>query len=360
MTMAICCCISVLASFYVSAVYQAKVILSIPSTYFKNPVVSDVIPEVSDTSELETMKRSIYKRALSDDFIDALGEKFGFFEYALDDARHVQERKKLQASIRYLPLTTSTFQVSATADNASAVQGVLLDVADKIRFVLIEERYALFTQARNALESELLSLSARSSAQQQAALADLEKEFAELNVTIQELREKYTESHPDLYKMKKRAEELRAEIHGDAAAHVTPTADDPAARKENANVSAIYTELARKLSYLNVALSIEKGKKSISFLNIVEEPEIPSSPIYPRALSFLQYGFGIGLLAVLAQTIFLEARRSLFYEPEQIAELLNVPFYGRLPSLPKQEWQFLVEQVEMIRAQKLLPPPLAE
>src|SRR5437870_2874407 len=75
----ICVGAAFLASVYLPKTYKSKAVLNIQSSYFKNPLVSDLISEITDPGELNAQRQSLLRLSLSDPFLNSLGEKYHIF-----------------------------------------------------------------------------------------------------------------------------------------------------------------------------------------------------------------------------------------------------------------------------------------
>ena len=99
------------------------------------------------------------------------------------------------------------------------------------------------------------------------------------------------------------------------------------------SVRELYADLLRKLSNIDIVLNLESDRRNLSYVSVVEQPLIPSSPVFPKIGLFLAFGFlGGGVLATFL-VIYLELLRGTFMSPYYIAEQLQLPLLGELPAL---------------------------
>src|SRR5436190_2038059 len=105
-TVVLCGCIGFAIASILPKRYKAKAVLDIPSSYFHNPLVSDLISDITDPSELNSQRMALLRLALSDEYLDSLGERFGLFQFPKDHPKRVSERSGLFQRIEYFSLNS--------------------------------------------------------------------------------------------------------------------------------------------------------------------------------------------------------------------------------------------------------------
>src|SRR5438105_712537 len=76
----ICAFVTLMALFVLPKKYKSKAVLNIQASYFKTPLVSDLITEVNDASESNAQRLSLLRLALNDSFLDELAEKYKVYK----------------------------------------------------------------------------------------------------------------------------------------------------------------------------------------------------------------------------------------------------------------------------------------
>ena len=341
-------------SFYIPKKFKTKAILNIQSSYFKNPLVSDLIPENTDPGELNTQRASLLRLSLSDEFLDSLGEKYNLFKSVPDSLMRTVERESLLKKIEYFSLSSTTFQISIAGNTPKEVYNMLKDVLDQMTYTLIEERYKLIVRARDAIQNqvEFMSRVNKESTSFTSSNTDkLKSELQKIDSNISELKTKYTESHPELFKLKQQAETVRRRIKESALKSVKAPSmgdtDDMAkaflTRNSQAPISDIYNDLLKKLNYLGIVLEMEKDREKVTYLGIIEKPNIPLIPYFPDKKLFGIFGVVGGLVLSIILSLFRELKKVSNITPEKAAEMLGVKFFGNMPELGTKENQLLLE-----------------
>lgn len=321
--------------------YKAKAVLNIQSSYFRNPLVSDLVPEVTDAAELSAQRQSLFRLALDEEFLDALGGEFQVFKHAAKTVERAEERAEFLKTIEYFALNPTTFQISALAPEAAAAADMVQRIVAQITRTLVVERYTTLMRARDAIAAQIKFLS-RALRELNGGAGNLQPDYLEgelqrLDEQIAILRRRYTENHPELFRLKGREAELRGALErarkrggleGDeVSAFVTPSSKAP--------VQDIYNDLLKKLSHLTIMLSMEKDRENLSYLAVLENPTVPLVPHSPKRLFFLAGGLVLGLVVGLARVVFLELRRHIAVTPVNGAAALGAPLLGELQPFPK-------------------------
>lgn len=320
--------------------YKSSAVLTIQSAYFRNPLVSDLLTEVTDQSELNAQRQALLRLSLSDRFLDTLGERYGLFESAARDPHRVLERELLLKQIEYFSVSPTSFQISLRAKDPNRVYHMTRDVLYQMTLTLIEQRYRILVKARDAIQVQVEFLSRALTELKEPAQSEfLKQELAKINASIDTLRAKFTEDHPDLVQLKQRAETVKKELSV-APPPVTIAHDDMSkaflTQNSKQPVQDIFNDLLKKLSHLNIVLEMEKDHSNVSYLSIIEEPTVPVRPIFPDPRIFIPGGLVVGVLLALIQSIFYELKRNREVLPESLGEILDAPLLGTLPLLKER------------------------
>ncbi len=344
----ICICLegSILAIMYLPKKYKSTAVLNIHSSYFKSPLVSDLISEITDPSELSAQRQSLLRLALDDQFLDGLGEKYGLFKHSSESELQTVERELLLKRIEYFSLSATSFQISIGASDSYQAYNMTKEVLEQMTFTLIEERYQILVKARDAIQTQVEFLNrALKDSQSGNQTQYLQNELDKINGNINSLRQKFTESHPDLLRLREKAKTLKSRMRGRPAvaalehddftgAFAIPSSKQP--------IQDIYNDLLKKLSHLNIVLQMENDRDNVSYLAVIEQPRLAASPYFPKKRVVLTVGLVVGLVLGLVQAVFYELRKLTRLTPELAARSMQVPFLGELPALPKQDSRLLL------------------
>jgi capsular polysaccharide biosynthesis protein len=336
-----------LVAMYLPKKYKSKAILSIQSSYFRNPLVSDLVTEITDPGELNAQRQGLLRLALNDQFLDSLGEEYGIFETTRDDERRAAEREGLLKRIEYYSLSPSNFQISMTAGEPRVVFEMTRQILDQMKYTLIEERFQRLVKARDAIQTQVQFLSRALSSHNSPGQSEyLQVELDKINSNIAALRTKFTDNHPELAKLRSRASTLQSQIskapppprqefaNDDvAAAFVIPSSKQP--------VQDIFNDLLKKLSHLNIVLEMEKDREDVSYLSIIEQPTIPGSAFSPRVDLTMLFGLVSGLVLSLLAVVYNELRQQQNVTSNAAADFLEIPLLGELPYVESKTLRLL-------------------
>lgn len=351
----ICAELAILANAYLPKKYKSKAVLNIQSSYFKNPLVSDLISEINDPSEGNAQRQSLLRLSLSEPFLDTLGERYRHFTTGPESEIRSLEREVLLHRIEYFSLSSTSFQISIGASDPYEAYNMTKDVLEQMTYTLIEERYQKLVRAKDAIQAQAQFLDrALKDGQSASQSRYLQDELGKINSSIASLRSKYTESHPELFKLRQEAQSIRARMKRTPA----PSGSDDVAEafvipNSKAPIQDIYNDILKKLSHLNIVLRMENDRDNVSYLAVIEHPSLPTTPIFPNPTLTLAGGLAAGVVLGILQMVFFEIRRMSFYTPELAAQSMQVPFLGELPSYVGNQGGLML--IEGGRAPKALP-----
>ena len=80
--------------------YKSEFEINVYSKYFKNPLISEIIPGVYNIPEMRFTIDSMVKEAISDDFIDEVAQEFGFYKLDTDEVTLAKNRQYLRERFR--------------------------------------------------------------------------------------------------------------------------------------------------------------------------------------------------------------------------------------------------------------------
>lgn len=159
--------------------------------------------------------------------------------------------------------------------------------------------------------------------------ADLEKEIADAEVRRAELRQSFTENHPNLIALANKLALLRAE-HAQLTNRMRalPQAELRSASlaREMEDATKLYVGLLNRAQELRIAKS-----GTIGDVRIIDRAHIPDVPYRPKKalvlLISMLLGLGAGVAAAIARRSWVERAES----PEEVEAITGVPVYVAVP-----------------------------
>lgn len=327
------------ATFVLPKKYKSSASLTIYTKYFQNPLVKDFLPEIYDNNELKSQRQTLIKKSFSADFLDEIGEKNNLFKFPKGDLRHSTEQYELQKRIEVFSLETTTFQIAFTGKTPEETYNVMEAIVKRVSETLALERRKTIAQLRDSIRRriETMALAMDSTTDPLASVRPelLQAELDRINAQAQALRTQYTDRHPMVLKLRARAEVLKKWL-----STATKTGAAGGANTEAPLVGGeprdpsllVYTDLLKKLNYLNIVLEMEEGSGS-AYVGVLQQPMLPDSPVFPRKSVFLFWGLLTGLMLAATVLLLQEYVARSHASPEQFAANLGIEYYGPLPTI---------------------------
>jgi uncharacterized protein involved in exopolysaccharide biosynthesis len=330
--------------------FKSTSVISIPTGYFISPLLREFIPQPSEPGEVSAQRLSLIRLALSDEFLDELGDKFNLYEFPKGTSKRLEERERLRKRIEYFPASATTVQFSVISYNPKLAHNLLEEILEHTLAIFVNERFQTLESSKLAIEKEVKSLSkALKSSKRNSVAANLTTELNSINQALTALRMRYTERHPEVAKLRDQAIAMQNEIFraGDPGGKDNDETISPNASP--ASVEALYNDLYRKLKYLNVVLDIKGSGETSSVLSIIQKPTLPIYPFFPNPqISAL---FGI-ITAVVLSSLFVflsEWQERNYLKGVEIAERLGTDYLGELPLMAIKEDGMLLDYEERKR-----------
>jgi uncharacterized protein involved in exopolysaccharide biosynthesis len=327
--------------------YACVAVLNIQSAYFEIPLVGDVVTNSNDPSEFKAQRETLLRYALSNDFLDQLGEKYHLFGVPLTDRMHPVERDGLLARIEYFSIGSNNYQITARAAHAEEAYNIAKAVVDQMISTMVAARLDKLNRTKIAIEANLASLKADMVAHgedRKDSLMDLPESLEQAEEKLRILTARFTPSHPEVIKQEKKVERLRAEERAKKPKEERPGGLQASHR----TLEEIYDDLLRKFNLLNIVIDMEKSTDKYPYLSVLVPPEVPSSPLFPKKPLFAIAGFVFGLVFAFMYIVFREIRRGTFVSPVVASKVLDAPFLGSLPN-----WKEIAHTTKSLPA----PPP---
>lgn len=358
--MFICMATATAAFLLLPKAYKSKGVLNIQASYFQIPLVDDIVSTVNDPAAQSTQREALLRLAVNDEFVDQLAEDFKVYKTSRDDPKRAKERKRFRSAIEYFAVTSTAFQISVQGRTPERSLEMTRRVLDRMMTVLIDERFNNLIKTRNAIQSNIqsLGLSLRGITPPPISASAAKEELGKLEASIVALTQQFTEQHPEVVRLKRRAEVLKrvidtagaassAGISAGAAPGPGPDVGDttviPSGPGSKQATQELYNELVRKLNFLNIVLEMEKDRTSVSYLTVLEHPTLQVEAHSPNPKVVFGGGFVAGLLLSIVLVVFRELKRGSFLSPALASESMGVPFLGALPPFVNPEKMRLLE-----------------
>ena len=364
MIVCICSLLAYLLIPYIPKKFKAKAVLNIQAAYFQNAMVGDLVPAVTDTGEQNAQRLSLLRLALSEKFIDALGEKYSVFQHPRSDPRRAVEREGLLKRIEYFELNSTTYQISVISPQAGLAYDMTRDVLQQMIWTLVGERRKNLVRVKDAVEAHVaaLNMGLKEAASPASSLRPeaLREELARLTEQARVLKNQFSPMHPEVTRLEERARSVRRVLENsssDDSAESEKRGLNPAAKTP---LQEVYYELVKKLNYLNILVALESGQDESPYLVVIEHPSLPVAPFFPPVQVVLLIGVAAGLALAAGYVVAVELHRGTFLSPAHAAAVLGVSLLGELPKLTTGEQVRLLEGPGATAVRQLLPAPSRE
>ena len=342
--------------------YKAIGVIDIQSSYFQIPLVGELMSEVYDPGEAKAQRLALLRLALNDAFVDKLGEEFRIYSSSANSSARVVEREILRKRIEYYSLGATSYQVSVVSNHPREAFAITKAVIEQMIETLADMRRKNLLRTRDVIQSHVdslgLALKTIGSGEGQTSAAQLQQEIRLLDSNIEAASIQFSPKHPQVKKLIKKRDTLRRLL---STAKQREALDGSAGKRLNSQARQptqdVYFDLLRKLSYLNVVVDMESGSNdSLSYLNIIQEPNVPASPFFPNQRIILSLAIGVGFLLALLLTGYSEFRRGTFHSTKHASAILGAPFLGSLPPLQDAKVMKLLEG-NSLKLRNALPAP---
>ena len=355
------------SSYMLPRKYKSESQFTIYTKYFQNPLVHELIPDQYDTAEMRLQRESLIRQALDEGFLDQIGEKEGFFKKPAGTPERSAEREQLRNQFEIFALNGTTFQVNFIAKDRFVAREVNSLAVDQVTKTLVEQRRKTLANARDAVRARLESISMQLNHTVDPVAGSrpelLRKELARSEEELAALLARYSPRHPQVIRLRERIAGLQSWIASDPALKKdAPVAhEDSFSEPKNlvggeleAPTRDVYSELLKKLNYLNVALQMERPEV-VSYFGMIEAPTLPFAAFSPKRVEFLVFGLAGGLLLALFSVLLQEYLVFVAPTPEKDAAVWGAPFLGTLPVLKSHDIRVGADSTEPRKSEETGP-----
>jgi capsular exopolysaccharide synthesis family protein len=290
------------------------------------------------------------------------------------EAQLAEQRQKVEASELALQQYRQQRDAVSLEDRQNIVVQKLADLngaVTKAKTTRIEKE-ALFRQVE-AMSGDRAALDASHLVQSNEVIRGVKADLARLRQQETELSAKLGDRHPELMKLRATIDqtELRLRNEIDRVAAGVKSEYTAALAQERALTQALDSQKNEALDLDRKAVeyrTLERdaasnrqlfdsllqraketgisGELKTSNVRMVDQAEVPRSPIGPGVMNNLVLGFLAAFLLGLGTTFALERVDNRIKAPEEIVRHLNLPLLGMLPALSKRKFFTRVPMVD--------------
>ena len=275
------------------------------------------------------------------------------------------ERRKLEESEQALQRYREKGDAVALEDRQNIVVQRLVDLnaaytqARTDRF----EKEALFNQL-TSLQNDRAALDAFPAVLSNAFIQQLKTQLSDLQRQQAQMAERLGEKHPDMIKLSSAIQNTEAKLEGELAKIVQSVRNEylSAQSKEKSLSAELESQKAgalalnrRGIEYGVLRRDTESNKQiyeallqraketgisgelKASNVRVVDEAEVPRSPVRPRRARDLTLGLLGGFVAGIGMALFMDYLDNRLKNPEEVKQYLGVSFLGLLPALREQD-----------------------
>ena len=342
-------------SFILPKTYRSEFELNIYSKYFKNALISEVIPGMNSIAEMTQTTDSMVKETLNDELIDNIGKEFKIYPAQMTPQQLSKAREQLRDRFKMYSTGGQSYHVSFSHGDPIVTFEVTKKVLEAVRATFINTRIETIENAKKTIQQKLESVNVAKQITDDSISANalasknptvLRSEIAKINSDLSALKMQFNVQHPRIVKLQQRKatiENWLKEVEVDSSATkngddseegIKEYSDAPLLMAGDSEISQnIAAKLYTKFNDINVALDIER-KSLPGYIGVIVAPQIPSSPLFPKKRLFASLGFMIGLICCFGYVFYNEIMQmSPSERARKMAKDLKGEFFGTMPHI---------------------------
>lgn len=361
-------------SFLIPKTYRSEFEINVYSKYFKNGIISEVVPGVSSLKEMTDTIDSMIKEIMNDDYIDDIGIEYKFYSdlrpskelksYSELNTR-AREREFLRERFKFYSTGVQSYKVLFSGKNPMVTLDVSKKVLDKIKSTFVKTRLETLELARNSLLKKLESVNLTRKITDDEFSANilasknpqvLKSELLKIERDIGSLLKQFNRNHPRIRRLESRKQTI---LNWLSEFKATDGTDDDAEYSEAPLImsgdSKVASEIASKMyiKYNNINIALEIERKNIdSYIAVIHSPQLPTSPIFPKKRIFASLGFVLGLAICF---IYIFYREVMVLRGEDylllLSQQLNTTYFGHIGTRRKDSF-LRTEKVQQLVAKR--------
>lgn len=321
--------------------YKSTSIINVYSKYFKNPMVSEVIPELHSLEEIRYNINSLIRQAFDDKFIDSIAKEFDLYKYAEGNSKRNFERESIRnKGFEILSSSPQTFRISYIGEKPFLVKKIAEKGVNQVILHLINNRKDSIERVRKAVKKRIDALYIAKEettnpmiSKNQAVLKD---EIGRVNKSIISLQSQYSDRHPLVATLIEKKRILEGWSDGKDSS--TGKEQLPILGvKSKKIIDELLKELLRKYNYLNIILDVE-DKQIPDYMGVIQNASVPSSPIWPKPITVFSVGLLMGLILSFCYVFIIELLTDdLESLQRSVQSQLGVQLLGKLPYVERKD-----------------------
>ena len=333
----VCAFLGFKCSGFIPRSYRAKATITIHASYFHHPLASDVLPEIQETADRTFERAAIVRLALNDQFLTEFAAKYFPRPTGSYWNKPPIDFESTLKNIDYFATNPTSFQIAVTTSSPETAFRATEDIVRQVTTTISRQRFDQLAKTQQAMihQAELLADSLSYGAPDKNS-ESLEALKASTERKLSLLASHLTDNHPDLVSMRGRLNQLRSTIKDKSSQTSNVDTRIPGVfllPKARNTTQEIFDELLKKISNLEVLLTMERKQVQVPYLTVVELPRIPTHPIAPNRVVFLLIGSAFGLVSVLSVSIIWELRVRSTITLREAGAFLELPILGELPTI---------------------------
>ena len=275
------------------------------------------------------------------------------------------ERKKLEASEQALQRYRERGDAVALEDRQNIVVQRLSDLNAAYTKARTErfEKEALYNQLKG-LQNDRTALDTFPAILSNTFIQQLKSQLADLQRQQAQMAERLGEKHPEMIKLNSAIQSTEAKLEGELAKVVQSVRNEflSAQAQERSLASELETQKAGALALNRKGIEYGvlrreaesnkqmyealmqraketgiSGEMKASNIRVVDQAEIPRSPVRPRKTVSLVLGLFGGLVAGVGLAFFVDYLDSRIKNPDEIKHALGLSFLGLVPALQDRD-----------------------
>jgi hypothetical protein len=322
--------------------YVSTFEINVYSKYFQNPLISGVIPDLYNMPEMRFAIDSMVKEAISDEFIDSIGNDYKIYDQVTDERELAKQRQLLRDNFSYYSTGGQSYSISFSNADPYVAKEISEKTMKVVKEHIINKRIKTIELVKEVMIQKLNSFNASQKFVQQGAdkaMASkspdvLREELVKVTNSIEAMGKQYKDFHPVIRNLKSRQKVITQWLSEYDISKFSGAVDLPMAMSHDKVVSEqLSSKFYAKYHDFNIALDIEK-KSLDSYIGMIKSPQLPTAPVWPKKRLFLSLGFVLGLVISFIYVYMCEIIIPSTEEKLQAeSELLGAPVLGFMPSI---------------------------
>jgi LPS O-antigen subunit length determinant protein (WzzB/FepE family) len=246
-----------------------------------------------------------------------------------------------------------SYKINFNHADPNVTYEVTKKVMDAIRNFFISTKLETIENAKKTILRKLESVNVTKQISENQVSANalasknpevLKSEIVKIEQDLSALKVQFNVQHPRIVKLEQRRATIKSWLKEIETENVMKEdsrgkdySDAPLLMAGNSEISnTIAAKLFSKFNDINVALDIER-KSISSYIGVIEYPQYPSNPLFPKKRLFASLGFMIGLILSFLYVLYKEIMTSTPIEKSKdLAMELNGEFFGKMPKVDER------------------------